>query len=314
MNTSTLDFATLVICPVIALLAMGNILFRRKFINDEFVVIGSRLVFNIALPALLFTSISQADFIHAANPTLIFVGLIGTLAFFLLLMISSHFFIALKQNRGIVIQGGFRANMGIIGLAYCANTYGNDGLAVASVYLGMVTMLFNVLSVFVLNFYLEGKRSIANHLKGIATNPLVIAIIAALPFSYFSVTLPAIVLTTGEYFAQLTLPLALICAGASLQFRSFRQDARAITLSTLSKCIFYPCLMVGIAYLMGIRGMPLGVILLMSIAPTASASYIMVRALGGDHRLAASIIAMTTVVSLPVTIIAFGYLNTLGLV
>ena len=218
-----------------------------------------------------------------------------------------------RQATGVVTQGGFRANMGIIGLAYCAQTYGNDGLAAASVYLGMVTILFNVLSVFILNFYQEGKRSLTSQIEGILKNPLIIAIVIALPFSYFDWQLPVLLTTTGEYFAQLTLPLALLCTGASLQFRSFSADWFNISLSSLSKCVFYPAVMVGVAYAAGLRGMPLGIVLLMTIAPTAAASYVMVRTLGGDYRLAASIIAITTVLSLPLTIAAFDFLSGQGL-
>ena len=126
--------------------------------------------------------------------------------------------------------------------------------------------------------------------------------------------MPEVALKTGEYFAQLTLPLALICTGASLQFRSFSSDWYNIALATVSKCIVYPALLVGIAYFFGFRGMELGIVLLLSIAPTAAASYVMVRNLGGDHRLAASIIALSTLVSLPVTAIGFGALAMLGLV
>ena len=54
--------------------------------------------------------------------------------------------------------------------------------------------------------------------------------------------------------------------------------------------------------------MSLGIILLLSISPTAAASYIMVRNLGGDHRLAASIIAVSTLASLPITALGFGLL------
>lgn len=312
MQSSTFDFAITVIGPVLVLLIMGNLLLRARLINDDFVATGSKLVFTIALPALLFISISQADFSKAANPVLIVTGLIGTLGYFLVLMATSHFLVTDRQATGVVTQGGFRANMGIIGLAYCAQTYGNDGLAAASVYLGMVTILFNVLSVFVLNFYQEGKRSLSSQIKGIVKNPLIIAIVLALPFSYFNWQLPVLFTTTGEYFAQLTLPLALLCTGASLQFRSFSADWFNISLSSLSKCIFYPAVMVGLAFAAGLRGMPLGIVLLMTIAPTAAASYVMVRTLGGDYRLAASIIAVTTVLSLPLTILAFDFLSGQG--
>lgn len=309
MQASTFDFAITVIGPVLVLLIMGNVLLRAKLINDEFVASGSKLVFAVALPALLFISISQADFSKAANPVLIITGLTGTLGYFLVLMLASHLMVPNRQATGVVTQGGFRANMGIIGLAYCAQTYGNDGLAAASVYLGMVTILFNVLSVFILNFYQEGKRSLTSQIKGIVKNPLIIAIVIALPFSYFDWQLPVLLTTTGEYFAQLTLPLALLCTGASLQFRSFSADWFNISLSSLSKCVFYPAVMVGLAYAAGLRGMPLGIVLLMTIAPTAAASYVMVRTLGGDYRLAASIIAITTVLSLPLTIAAFDFLS-----
>ena len=313
MQASTFDFAITVIGPVLVLLIMGNVLLRAKLINDEFVASGSKLVFTVALPALLFISISQADFSKAANPVLIITGLTGTLGYFLVLMLASHLMVPNRQATGVVTQGGFRANMGIIGLAYCAQTYGNDGLAAASVYLGMVTILFNVLSVFILNFYQEGKRSLTSQIKGIVKNPLIIAIVIALPFSYFDWQLPVLLTTTGEYFAQLTLPLALLCTGASLQFRSFSADWFNISLSSLSKCVFYPAVMVGVAYAAGLRGMPLGIVLLMTIAPTAAASYVMVRTLGGDYRLAASIIAITTVLSLPLTIAAFDFLSGQGL-
>ena len=72
--------------------------------------------------------------------------------------------------------------------------------------------------------------------------------------------------------------------------------------------------MVGLAYAAGFTGMSLGIVLLLSIAPTAAASYVMVRSMGGDHRLAASIIAVSTLFSLPVTAVAFGTLSAWHLV
>jgi len=308
------SFITETLLPVLILLLMGWLFFRIKWLNESFVEAGSKLVFNVTLPALLFLSISQADFAHAANFPLIGVGIAGTLIMCALLVLTARMTVTPYQARGVVVQGGFRANMGIIGLAYCANTYGPEGLAAASVYLGCVTILFNILSVIVLNFYQTGHRSVSKQIKGITKNPLIISIVVALPFSYYSWTLPDAILKTGEYVSQLTLPLALICTGASLQFRSFSADWFNITLSTVSKCILYPALMVGLAYLAGFTGMSLGIVLLLSIAPTAAASYVMVRNMGGDHRLAASIIAVSTLVSLPVTALAFGTLTALNLV
>ncbi len=167
---------------------------------------------------------------------------------------------------------------------------------------------------FVLNFYQGTSRSLTGQVTGMAKNPLILSIATALPFSYFEWQLPDTLVQTGEYFAQLTLPLALICTGASLQFRSFSSDWFNIVLSTTSKCVVYPFVLVVLAYTLGFKGMELGIVLLLAISPTAAASYVMVRNLGGDYRLAASIIAVSTLVSLPITALAFGILSKLQLV
>ena len=72
--------------------------------------------------------------------------------------------------------------------------------------------------------------------------------------------------------------------------------------------------LVSMAYLFEFREMELGIVLLMAISPTAAASYVMVRNLGGDYRLAASIIAISTLLSLPITALAFGLLHKYQLV
>lgn len=308
-----LSFITVTLLPVLILLCMGWFFHRIKWIDDTFAQTGSTLVFNVALPALLFLSINQSDFSSAANIKLIGIGLAGTLIMFSLLVLCAHFFVKPNSAKGVVIQGGFRSNIGVVGLAYCASTYDNNGVAIASVYMGCLTISFNILSVFILNFYQGKSRSLLKQLERMAKNPLILSIVAALAFSYYGWTLPEAFIHTGEYFAQLTLPLALICTGASLQFRSFSSDWFNITFSTVGKCILHPIIQVSMAYAVGFRGMELGIALFFSVTPTAAASYVMVRALGGDHRLAASIIATSTLVSLPITAVAFGILHTLGL-
>ena len=86
-----LSFITSTLLPVLILLFMGWLFFRIKWLNEGFVEAGSKLVFNVALPALLFLSISQADFSHAANAPLILIGLGGTLLVCALLMITARY-------------------------------------------------------------------------------------------------------------------------------------------------------------------------------------------------------------------------------
>ena len=295
---SILEFSFSVTGPIFVVLLLGVGLRRIGMITDAFIDAGSKLVFNVSLPALLFISIATTDFNDAANAGLILYGLAATCVVFIALEWFTGFTVTPRTDRGVVVQGAFRSNMGIVGLAYCVNAYGQAGLVVASLYLGLVTILFNILAVITLNRSLAKKRGIGGIIRSIFTNPLIIGIVLALPVSYFEVRLPALVLQSGQYFADLTLPLALLCTGASLNFASLR-NALSNTLQAAGlKLVLVPALITAGGIALGFRGIELGVLMLMSGAPTAAASYVMVRAMGGNATLAANIIALTTLGSI----------------
>jgi hypothetical protein len=203
--------------------------------------------------------------------------------------------------------------MAIIGLAYCVNAYGEAGMAAAALYVGLVTIVFNILAVISLSTSLHASQNVWQVLRAVALNPLIIGIVLALPISIAGLRLPEIVIQSGEYFARMTLPLALLCTGAALDFRSLRNDPRDAVLAATGKLVAVPLLFVLAGAALGFRGMDLGILLLMSSAPSAAAGYAMVRAMGGNAVLAANIIALTTVGSLFFTSAGIVILKSLGL-
>jgi hypothetical protein len=225
----------------------------------------------------------------------------------------AEIFIYPPLERGVVVQGAFRSNMGIVGLAYCANAYGEVGLAAASIYLGPVTILFNVLAVITLNRSLNKHRSVAGTLFDIARNPLILGIVLALPVAWTHVQLPSILLQSGEYFAQMTLPLALLCTGASLSLKALREDSHNAVIASVGKLLIVPFIITLGGYWLGFRDMDLGILFLMTSSPTAAASYIMVRAMSGNAVLAANIIALTTFGSILVASMGVALLRLQGL-
>lgn len=293
-----LSFSLSITAPISIVLFLGILLRRMQLIDQPFIETGSKLVFTVTLPALLFFNISQASFEQSANFPLIITGLVVTFVTWIILELLAAKFIIKDQDRGVVVQGGFRSNMGVFGLAYCFNAYGNEGLVTASLYMAAVTILFNILSIMTLNRALKKNQGFKKTLTGIVKNPLILAILCALPFSYFSISLPDFTLKTGEYFANLTLPLALLCIGASLDFRAMRHDFLQAFIASAAKLFLVPVLMMLIAIALGFRELELGVLLLMASAPTAAASYAMVKSLGGNASLAANIIVITTLGSL----------------
>ncbi len=107
----------------------------------------NRLIYYIALPALLFFKIATSDFFVSFNGTL----LVGLAISFLAMFVISYGYGSIRGYRpsvhGAFCQGAFRGNLAYIGLAIVYNAYGEKGFAVAGILLGFLVPLFNFLSV-----------------------------------------------------------------------------------------------------------------------------------------------------------------------
>ncbi|WP_122056000.1 AEC family transporter [Vibrio sp. Evd11] len=302
MNTlwEQFAFSASVTGPICLMLFLGVMLKRIGLINDNFIDVASKVVFQVTLPAMLFLSIVQSNHNFSASSALVAFGVIANFVFFLFTIFSTKLVFKGSKDQGVIVQGGFRANTAIIGLAYVANIYGNQGVALAAIYVASLTVLYNIQAVIALTPKGEdtGAKAIKVIAKSITKNPLIIAIFLAVVFYALSIPIPKMVTDAGQYFANMTLPLALLCTGGSLDISSLKQEKLSTWFASSYKLIASPLLITLAAWYFGFEGLDLGLIFLMSAAPTAAASYVMARAMGGNSTLAANIIALTTVVSL----------------
>ncbi len=136
------------------------------------------------------------------------------------------------------VQGGFRANTAIVGLAFAMTAYGAEGVAIGSMYLTVTVILFNTLSVITLTRSLQagqgGKISKLSLLRGIVTNPLIIGLVCGLLFAQTALSLPQVIVQTGSYISALALPLALLCTGASLDWHAMFRSSNVAALSSVA--------------------------------------------------------------------------------
>lgn len=283
--------------PVFAMVFIGLGLRRIGWIDAPFINTASALVFKATLPVLVFLSILRADLDTALNPGLLLFFVSATLFNFFLAWLWSLWRVP-RNDRGVYVQGAFRGNCGIVGLALAASMYGDYGLSAGGILLGVSIIFYNVLSVIVLLSYHSGRKpSWADILKDIARNPLILAVIIAVPFAWWEISLPQWVLTSGDYFASLTLPLALLCIGGTVSLSAIRSDSGPAMGASFLKMVSLPVLCTGAAWLAGFRGQELGLMFLYWASPTAAASFVMAKALGGNARMAATIVAMTTLLA-----------------
>lgn len=283
--------------PVFAMVFIGLGLRRLGWIDAAFINTASALVFRATLPTLVFLSIVRADLDTTLNPSLLGFFVVATVASFLFCWLWALRAVPVI-DRGVYVQGAFRGNCGIVGLALAASLYGDYGLSAGGLLLGVVIISYNALSVIVLTTYQPGQAASWNRILGdIIRNPLILAVVVAVPFAWSGLELPTWLMTSGDYFASLTLPLALMCIGGTLSLSAMRNDRKLAISASVMKMVTLPVLCTLVAWLAGFEGRELGLMFLFFASPTAAASFVMVKALGGNDRLAANIVALTTLMA-----------------
>ncbi len=310
-----LGFSFGVTGPIFALVFLGIMLKKLRVVDDTFTHSASKLVFLVAMPTMLFMSMITTDIRSLIDASYLLYALTGTLVLFVLFSLVTPLIVKERRDRGVFIQGAFRGNLAIVGLAFSFNAYGALGLAKASILMSVMTILYNLLSVYTLTASLSNDRvKISQLLINIAKNPLIIALVIGIPCSLLAIPFPTVLTTAGDYVARMTLPLALICIGAAMSLGELKNSSSVSGIAVFAKLIVVPIAMIYPAYLFGFESTDLGVLFLMVSAPTAAASYIMVQGMGGNGNLAANIVVISTLASVITVSFGLAILKQLGII
>jgi len=288
-----------VVAPVFLLVALGYFVKRINVINENFVDVTSKFVFSVSLPALIFINISTIDLSSVIDLGQIFYIYAATLISFFIIWILSIPFIKDAKNLSVFVQGAYRSNYAIVGLAIISKLFGTSALGKASIILAFILPLYNVLAVIILTvpFRKERKLNLKATLVEIILNPLIVAVIIGLPFSYFKIRIPDVINLTTEFLAELALPLALIGIGGSLNVQNIRKASGLAFTSSAIKIILIPVILTLGSYYFGYRGLDLGIMFVLFSCPTAIVSFIMAEAMGANSKLAGNIVLISTVAS-----------------
>ena len=308
-------FTANIVAPVFLIIAVGYFAKKRKIINEVFVDVTSKFVFQISLPVFIFLKISELDLSQALELNQIAYIYSGTTITYLLIWFGTIPFINNPKDKSSFIQGAFRGNYAIVGLALISNLFGKEALGKATLILAFLLPLYNVLAVIVLTIPLrKGKINYKSALLDILFNPLVLAVILALPFSFFKIKLPEMFITTGTYFADLALPLALVGIGGSLNIENLKRASTLAVSSSIIKIVVLPIILTVVAIFLGYRNDDLGIMFIVFACPTAIASFVMADVMGANSKLAGNIIMITTLGSVFTIAIGILLLKSFGLI
>ncbi|MDL2322127.1 AEC family transporter [Desulfosarcina sp. OttesenSCG-928-B08] len=290
------------IIPIVLVLTIGWAARKKGFIPTEFLVPGNRLVYYLAIPAMVFRAITRGGIDDHFHPLVLALTLVSVAGAYF-----SAFGVCKLKNitaprAGTFIQSAGHGNQGHISLPVAFYLLGDAGLAKAGIIAGFVMILQNILSVSFLQLYQTTKRSrsiVADILIKLSRNPVIIAAMSGMLVAFFHIPLPFIVQRTIDMLGNMAPPLALLLIGASLSTSGMRTHFRQVMGAVSIKLILLPA--IGILLYRCVAGLPVtdflpGLILL--ICPTAALSFVMAREIGGDPDFAVSSISTSTLLSI----------------
>lgn len=305
-----------IVLPVFSVIALGWLLRRWGLIDGGFLKQTNRLVYYVCLPLLLFYKIGTADFFANFNGKLV----IGSIAAVAITFGGSYLYSLLRgypnDIRGVFSQGSFRGNIAYMGLAITLNAYGETGLTKAGILMGFLVPFLNLFAILALLLPHRGDgeaRGSSFWLRQIALNPLILASFLGITWSFLALPIPLLVERSLKIATGMTLPLALMAIGGGFSFEKLRGDLVTASLASAIKTIWMPLLVAALLVAMGVRGMDLGIGVLIAGTPAATANYIMADQLKGDAELAGTIIMLSTLLSAVTYTVALLILRSQGM-
>ena len=294
----SLILAASVVFPIFALIVLGYILRLIKMVDAHSLGVINKLVFKVFLPVLLFYNIYKTDVSTVFDGPFLLYALVCILAVAGLLFLFVPLFIKENSRRGVFIQGVFRSNFVLFGLPVTVLLLGENGAGLTSIAIAMVVPVFNILAVVCLEVFRGGKPNLLKVLKGILTNPLIIASVLGILFLLFNIRIPDFAEGVVRDLSRVATPLALIALGGSFTFSAVKGNVPTLTWAVALRLVIVPALVIGVGALLGFRGAQIVALLSMFASPTAVSSYTMAQQMGGDGDLAAQIVVFTSACSI----------------
>lgn len=291
------------LAPVFIIVALGWGLRCLGFLQPATVKATNRLVYYLALPCLLFgvMATNEADLTGRGDVLALALGVTvaGILA-------AYAFASVLRLPGGAVgtfVQAGFRGNLAFVGLAvlnYSTPAGAPDPLPLAAIVLTVMVIFYNIVGVVVLllSRHRFGPEALVKVAAQLATNPLIIACVAGGVWAALRLPMPVAAERTLEALGRMSLPLALLAIGATLEPGRAGGSLPAVLAASLIKLGLLPALGWLAGRWAGLSPVEMRVMLVFLATPTAAAAYVLAEQLGGPRELAAGSVAVSTLLSM----------------
>lgn len=297
----TLLHQILLSMPLFILIALGWMLVRWRKWPDNITEALNRVVFKIALPAMLFRLMSDFGQSPPVDARLLIAFFGSCLIVFVLGRVIANRLFKLDGISGSVFAlGGIFSNNVMLGLPIATVMLGEKAIpsvALVLVFNGLILWTLATVSV-------EWVKHGALNLKGfgktavsVLKNPLIIAILSGTLFSLIGIPLPQMIDKPVSMLGTIAVPLALVALGMSLAAYKVKDGLKESYAICLLKLIVQPLVIWGLAVLLGLPPLESKVVVLLGSMSVGINVYLMSQQFNALTGPAATSMLLSTVFS-----------------
>ena len=285
--------------PVFLMMVLGLVFRKLGWLDETFADKMNKFVFMVPLPVLVFEDLATVDFAEVWDTRFVFFCFAVTLVS---IGIAAGISCLWKDKslQGEFIQVSYRSSAALLGVALIQNIYGDAGMAPLMM-IGSVP-LYNVMAVVVLSFFHPERKGIDREVmkrtvKGIVTNPIIIAIVLGLLWSALRIPMPSIMQKTVSGIGGMATPMGLMAMGAAFDVRKAFAKAKPAAAAVFIKLVGFCALFLPVAVALGFRESELVAILVMLGSATTVSCFVMAIYMGDEGVLTSSVVMLTTLFS-----------------
>ncbi|MEM5527489.1 AEC family transporter [Gammaproteobacteria bacterium AS21] len=292
--------------PIIFTILLGFAVKRSAMLANDFWLGAESLTYYVLTPALLVSILATRPLGNLPWFSFLSALLAVVIICAILLSLWQYFSKAHSPAKFTsLFQGGVRYNT-FIALTLVSVLYGDEGLGYGALAATGMIILINILcvSAFAININ-SNSFSLLAIVKQIIKNPWILGASVGIALNISGIGLHPILTESLDLVGRAAFPIGLILVGAGLSFQGLFHYWKITVASMAIQFIFKPICALLFIHLFAIEPIPAMVILIFLSVPTAPASYILARKLGGDAPAMATIITSQTLIafiSLPITL------------
>lgn len=279
------------ILPIFFVAAIGYGLRKRLGLDKRAL---SSLTFYAFSPALVFTTLVNSSLSGGELLQIAVFAVLVTLIMGLVAFLAGNMMRLPRVDIIALILVVMIVNSGNYGLTLNKLRFGDDGLARASVYFGVSTVLVFTLGIFIASM---GQADWRESLKRLVRLPAPYAVLLAVIIFSFSIPVPSPLMGSLEIAASGAIPVMLVVLGMQIaDLKSFARIRLAFPAS-LIRLLVAPVVAVIVAGAVGLQGLSRATSIIEASMPTAVMATILATEFDVRPGLVTSTVVLSTLLS-----------------